>query len=58
MRRLTAARAMATFASSASASLSRSVSGVSRSVVIGAVFCKSVAGQEDNFCSKLKCQCR
>ena len=56
MRRLTEARAMATLASSASASLSRSVNGVSRSVVIGAAFRASVAGDEDSICSKLECQ--
>ena len=56
-RRLVAARAMATLASSASASLSRSVNGVSRSVVIGAAFSASVAGDEDSICSKLESQC-
>ena len=47
---------MATLASSASASLSRSVNGVSRSVVIGAAFGASVAGDEHSIRSKLECQ--
>jgi len=47
---------MATLASSASASLYRSVNGVSRSVVIGTAFSESVAGHEDSICGKVKCQ--
>ena len=57
VRRLTVARAMATLANSASASLSRSVNGVTRSVVIGAAFSASVAGDENSIRGNLKCQC-